>query len=158
MEAIQTRLDQLSVGIRLSAVEFREIIPTPQLAAAFENVQSEQIRIETRKREAEGFAARTLPEAEADRYSMVNEAIRFRTELTTTAKEEVTLFEEIFAQYLVNRQLVWTRLYLEAMEFLMRRVGNFRFVPPDTRLIISPVGAASEKINQSQPTAVREAP
>ncbi|PQO38033.1 protease modulator HflK [Blastopirellula marina] len=135
---IQDRVDQLKLGISVAAIEFREVIPTPQLAAAFENVQSEQIHIETRKREAEGFAARTIPSAEAQSYSLVNEATRFQTELTTRANEEVTLFSKVYAQYQANPNLVWTRLYLETMERLMQSIGQFRFVAPGTRIILSP--------------------
>lgn len=142
-QQIQTRLQQLGLGINVTAVEFREVIPTPQLAAAFENVQSEQIHIETRKREAEGFAARTVPAAEAQAYSLVNEATRHQTELTTKAKEEVTLFEKVYTQYLANPTLVWTRLYLETMEQLMKSVGQFRYVPSDTRIILSPPASSS---------------
>ncbi|PQO27277.1 hypothetical protein C5Y96_17175 [Blastopirellula marina] len=137
-DSLQQRLDQLGIGIQVSAVEFREIIPTPQLAEAFENVQSEQIHIETRKREAEGFAARTLPKAEADRYTLVNEATRFQTDVTTKADEEVTLFDKVYAQYLANPELVWSRLYLEAMEQIMQSVGRLKFVAPGTRIVISP--------------------
>jgi len=144
-ESLQRRLDQLSLGIEVSAVEFREIIPTPQLAEAFENVQSEQIHIETRKREAEGFAARTLPKAEADRYSLVNEATRFQTDVTTKADEEVTLFDKVYAQYLANPELVWSRLYLETMEQIMQSVGRMKFVAPGTRIVISPGPSAETK-------------
>lgn len=143
-ESLQRRLDQLGLGIEVSAIEFREIIPTPQLAEAFENVQSEQIHIETRKREAEGFAARTIPQAEADRYTLVNEATRFQTDVTTKADEEVTLFDKVYAQYLANPELVWSRLYLESMEQIMQSVGRLKFVAPGTRIVISPKSTAEK--------------
>ncbi|MBA2115329.1 protease modulator HflK [Bremerella alba] len=137
-QTLQDRLDLLGLGIEVNAVEFREITPTPQLAQAFENVQSEQIHIETRKREAEGFVARTIPQAEAQRYTLVNEATRFQTEITTNADQEVTLFDKVYAQYLANPELVWSRLYLEAMEQIMQNVGQLKFVAPGTRIVISP--------------------
>ncbi|RCS54456.1 protease modulator HflK [Bremerella cremea] len=143
-ERLQRRLDQLGLGIEVSAVEFREIIPTPQLAEAFENVQSEQIHIETRKREAEGFAARTIPQAEAESYTLVNEATRFQTDVTTKADEEVTLFDKVYSQYLANPELVWSRLYLEAMEEIMQSVGRLKFVTPGTRIVISPKSSAEK--------------
>jgi len=154
-EGLQQRLDQLGLGIEVSAVEFREIIPTPQLAQAFENVQSEQIHIETRKREAEGFAARTVPKAEADRYTLVNEATRFQTDVTTKADEEVTLFDKVYAQYLANPDLVWSRLYLEAMEQIMQSVGRLKFVAPGTRIVISPQRSAEKNLS-TEPESTKE--
>jgi len=157
-ERLQRRLDKLGLGIEVSAVEFREIIPTPQLAKAFENVQSEQIHIETRKREAEGFAARTVPKAEADRYTLVNEATRFQTDVTTKADEEVTLFDKVYAQYLANPELVWSRLYLEAMEQIMQSVGRLKFVAPGTRIVISPKSSAKMPPSTASDLTKEQAP
>lgn len=154
-EKLQARLDLLELGIDISAVEFREIIPTPQLAEAFENVQSEQIHIETKKREAEGFAARTIPKAEADRYTLVNEATRFQTDITTKADEEVTLFDKVYAQYQANPEIVWSRLYLESIEQVMQSVGKLKFVAPGTRIVISPQNS-SPQANTSSVVPTKE--
>jgi len=134
----QADLNELGIGVTVTAIEFREILPTPQLAQAFQNVQSEQIGIETRKREAEGFAALKVPEAESRKYSLINGAKRQKTDQSTTAREEVTLFQKVFAQYQINPKLVWSRLYLDAIEVVMQQVGEIRYAPERTRLILSP--------------------
>jgi len=103
-------------------------------------VQSERIAIETKKREAEGFAARTVPAAEAESNSMIQEANRLATDLRTRAEEEVALFDRLHDEYLRNPELVWNRLHLETIERLMRDGSQFRFVDPGTRLILTPRG------------------
>lgn len=154
--AAQERADFLELGIELTAIEFREILPTPQLADVFQKVQSERIAIETRKREAEGFAAQTIPQAESQRNSLVNEATRHRTELVTKAEEEVALFENMFAQYRQNPELVWNRMHLETIEKVMETAGEFRFVSDSTRLLLSPSGKPAPQLPAPQPSVTPE--
>ncbi|QDT65210.1 protease modulator HflK [Calycomorphotria hydatis] len=134
----QELCDELNLGVELSSIEVREIQPPEQVAAAFQSVQSERIAIETKKREAEGYAARTIPAAEAARNTLVQDANRFATDLETRADEEVSIFDKLYAEYLRNPELVWNRLHLETVEGLMRDGGQFRFVDPGTRLILTP--------------------
>ncbi|MEM6366586.1 MAG: SPFH domain-containing protein, partial [Planctomycetota bacterium] len=77
----QSLIDQMNLGVELTAVEFREIQPPQAVADAFQAVQSERIAIETKKREAEGFAARVVPAAEAESNSLIQLATRQSTDL-----------------------------------------------------------------------------
>ena len=134
----QMLIDQLELGVELTAIEFREIQPPVEVAAAFQAVQSERIAIETKKREAEGYAARVVPAAEAESNSLIQMATRESTDLRTRAEEEVALFNRVFDEYLRNPGLVWNRLHLETIEGLMRDGSQFRFVDPGTRLVLTP--------------------
>ncbi|REJ83656.1 MAG: protease modulator HflK [Planctomycetota bacterium] len=139
----QERLDELRCGAQLTTLEFREIQPPDDVADAFRAVQSERIAIETKKREAEGVAARMVPEAEAERNTLVQDATRHATDLRTRAEEEVALLSRLHSEYSRNPHLVWNRLHLETVEQTMRQAGSFRFVDPGTRLILTPAGLAA---------------
>lgn len=134
----QEQIDRLGLGVELTAIEFREIQPPAAVAGVFQAVQSERIAIETKKREAEGYAARIVPAAEAESNSLIQMATRRATDLRTRAEEEVALFKRVHAEYLRNPGLVWNRLHLETIEGLMRDGSQFRFVDPGTRLILTP--------------------
>lgn len=145
----QTLIDEMSLGVELTAVEFREIQPPADVADAFQAVQSERIAIETKKREAEGYAARVVPVAEAESNSLIKMATRRATDVRTRAEEEVSLFNRVHDEYVRNPGLVWNRLHLETIEGLMRDGSQFRFVNPGTRLVLTP-GSRPEKLSGVQ--------
>lgn len=134
----QKLIDEMDLGVELTAIEFREIQPPDEVADAFQAVQSERIAIETKKREAEGYAARVVPAAEAESNSLVQMATRQATDLRTRAEEEVALFNRVHDEYVRNPGLVWNRLHLETIEGLMRDGSQFRFVDPGTRMVLTP--------------------
>jgi|GEM_PF-660001 len=146
----QSLIDEMNLGVELTAVEFREIQPPADVADAFQAVQSEQIAIETKKREAEGYAARVVPAAEAESNSLMQGATRQATDLRTRAEEEVALFNRVYDEYVRNPGLVWNRLHLETLEGLMRDGSQFRFVDPGTRLVLTP-GTRSGNASVGQP-------
>ena len=134
----QTLVNKMNLGVELTAIEFREIQPPAGVADAFQSVQSERIAIETKKREAEGYAARVVPAAEAESNTLIQMATREATDLRTRAEEEVALFDRVHGEYVRNPGLVWNRLHLETIEGLMRDGGQFRFVDPGARLVLTP--------------------
>jgi len=149
----QTLIDKMSLGVELTAVEFREIQPPANVADAFQAVQSERIAIETKKREAEGYAARVVPAAEAESNSLIKMATRRATDLRTRAEEEVSLFNRVHDEYVRNPGLVWNRLHLETIEGLMKEGSQFRFVDPGTRLVLTPGSRPSNSSGlQTEPT------
>jgi membrane protease subunit HflK len=134
----QSLIDEMNLGVELTALEFREIQPPADVADAFQAVQSERIAIETKKREAEGYAAGVVPAAEAESNSLIQMANRQSTDLRTRAEEEVAFFNRVYDEYVRNPGLVWNRLQLETIEGLMRDGSQFRFVDPGTRLVLTP--------------------
>ncbi|MEM6330780.1 MAG: protease modulator HflK [Planctomycetota bacterium] len=154
----QSLIDGMQLGVQLTAVEFREVQPPVEVAAAFQAVQSERIAIETRKREAEGYAARVVPAAEAESNSLIQQATRRATDLRTRAEEEVALFDRVREEYVRNPELVWSRLHLETIEGLMRRGSRFRFVDPGTRLVLTPGDASPRRPEGPAATATDAGP
>lgn len=146
----QSLCDQMKLGVELTALEFREIQPPADVANAFQAVQSERIAIETKKREAEGYAARVVPAAEAESNSLIQMATRASTDLRTRAEEEVALFNRVYDEYVRNPGLVWNRLHMETIEGLMRDGSQFRFVDPGTRLVLTPGKINPERSNTSE--------
>lgn len=152
----QSLVNQMKLGVELTALEFREIQPPADVAEAFQAVQSERIAIETKKREAEGFAARVVPAAEAESNSLIQEATRKSTDLRTRAEEEVALFNRVYDEYIRNPSLVWNRLHLETIEGIMRDGSQFRFVDPGTRLFLAPKNPTQNPATKTQADEIVE--
>ena len=127
----QSLINTMNLGVELTAIEFREIQPPAEVAGAFQAVQSERIAIETKKREAEGYAARVVPAAEAESNSLIQMATREATDLRTRAEEEVALFSQVYDEYVRNPELVWNRLHLETVEGLMKDGSQFALSTPE---------------------------
>lgn len=132
----QHRLDRLDCGLTLSAMEFKQLQPPRHVIAAFRDVQSAQIDVETQKREAEGFAAREVPKAEAEKNSLVQTAAAYHNTLHGRATEEYSVFEKLHGEFQKNPDLVRNRIYLETLEYVLSNVGKVDLVSPDDRVIL----------------------
>jgi len=132
----QQRLDRLDCGMTISAMEFKQLQPPRHVIAAFRDVQSAQIDVETKKREAEGFAAREEPKAQAERNSLIQEAAAYQNTLKARATEELSVFEQLYTEYQKNPGLVRSRIYLETLEQVLASVGKVDLVAPEDRVIL----------------------
>ncbi|QDU64308.1 Modulator of FtsH protease HflK [Planctomycetes bacterium Pan216] len=135
-ERAQGRLDQIDIGIRLTTIEFTEMHPPRHVVDAFRDVQSAKIQKETAKREAEGFASKTLLQAKAEVNRVVADAKQQEQSMLGTATTRADVFRQVHAAYRKEPTVVRDRLYFETMEFVRRQVGRLDFVTPGTRLFL----------------------
>lgn len=135
--AAQKRLDALDCGLTISALEFKEMHPPRHVVAEFQRVQSERIAMETAKREAEAFAAREVPKAQATSNGLVQAARAHESGLKAKASAEISVFEQLFAEYQKNPALLRQRIYMETLEEVIQKVGSLRFVSPEARVLLS---------------------
>ena len=140
----QQRLDELDCGVTISALEFKEIYPPRHVIKEFRAVQSAKIEMETKRRDAEGFAAREVLKGESERNRLVREAEAYENTSKARASAEYSVFEQLCAEYRKNSALVWNRIYLETMEQVLKSVGRLDFVSPEDRVILSNQEESSE--------------
>jgi len=131
-ETAQVKLNDVSSGIILSSVEFKEIHPPRHLRAEFERAQSARVEKETRRREAEGFAASQIPQAEAERNRLIKEALANATILKARATAEVSVFQTLHQEYRRDPTSTRERIYREATQQIMAQIGK-RFLLPAQR-------------------------
>lgn len=129
----QARLDASNCGLTLSALEFKEIHPPRHVRAEFEKVQSARVEKATRRREADGFAAKEGPRAAAERDRLVKEALANSSGLRARAAAEASVFLALQEEHRHNPRLVAERLYLEALETVMAQIGKRYLLPPQSR-------------------------
>jgi modulator of FtsH protease HflK len=129
----QIRLDAVNCGLTLTALEFKEIHPPRHVRAEFEKVQSARVEKATKRREADGFASREVPKAEAERDRLSKEAIANGSSLKARATAEASVFLALQAEHRRNPHLVEERLYLETLEEVMGQIGKRYLLPPKSR-------------------------
>lgn len=136
----QERLDAIDCGIQISAIEFKEIHPPRHVVAAFRDVQNARIEIETKKREAEGFVLGRIPAAEAEANHMIKSAMAYDNTLNARASAELSVFEQVYAEYRNNPGVVRQRLLMETLEEVLTNVGRRIHLPLGSRVILPPPG------------------
>ena len=87
----------------------------------------------TLRREAEGFASREVPRAQAERNRLTQEALANGSGLRARATAEVSLFSTLHNEYRRHPELVRQRIYREALQEVMSRVGKRFLLPPSAR-------------------------
>ncbi len=145
MEAANKRLQTLRVGLVVSSLEFREMHPPRHVVDEFRQVQSARISMETSRRDAEGFAARQIPAAEAERNRLIQAATAESSSRGARLRAEIAEYQPIEAEYRASPELVRERLRQESIESVLQRAGRVKIVPPGTRpLIADPPNDAKE--------------
>ena len=141
----QERLDELGTGLRLLTIEFAEIHPSRHVVAAFRDVQSAKIEIETAQREAEGFRASEIPKAEAEKNRMIQQATAYRSSAVAEAEAENAVFQDLFVEYAKNPDLVRQRIFMETFEAVIESVAGLRVLEPSSRIIVSDQAVESKR-------------
>lgn len=136
-EDANERLKALHSGVLVSALEFREVHPPRHVVDEFRKVQSARIATETMRRDAEGFAARQMPAAEAERNRLIQTATAEASGRTARARAEVAEYLPLEAEYRRFPELARQRLTHETVESILENVGQVKIVPPGTRPLIA---------------------
>lgn len=125
----QERLDAIGAGVAVVAFEFREVKAPKDVAAAFEAVVSAYVERSTTIRNAETYQAEELPKARADRNRVISDAKAYQADRLARARGDVATFIHVFDEYKNNPGVVRERVYREAMERVLAKVGSRVLIP-----------------------------
>jgi len=127
----QVRLDRgATPWVQLVALEFTALQPPAQVARYFDEVQRAFVEKKTLEEKARSYAEQEIPLAESVKLDLINKARTFALDTVSDARGEARAFLDLLAEYEREPEVVWRRLYLEAVEDLTPRVGALALVPP----------------------------
>ncbi len=89
----QARLDAVAAGVRLAAVDVRELAPPPPVVDAFNDVSSAKGDQQTLALAADAYASTVIPDARGQAASMVEQARARASERVDRARQDVHRFE-----------------------------------------------------------------
>ena len=119
-DGLQTLLDDYGMGIRIINVRLQQVTPpTPQVAAAFDDVNS---AVQDKERiifEAQRYANEQLPRAEGEAQKILNEAEGYRQSRILRSEGDVARFLAVLERYRLGESVTETRLYIETMEQIL---------------------------------------
>lgn len=134
------RVNELDLGVEIVSVEFREIHPPRHVNQAFENVRNARTQIEEQRYKAEKYASQVVPAAEKASNAMIQDAKAYKEKLLAQTKAMYNRFEPVYQEYQNNKDVVRQRVYLETLEEVFDNVGQLRFLPPETKVVLPDEG------------------
>ncbi|MBR0237269.1 MAG: protease modulator HflK [Thermoguttaceae bacterium] len=134
------RVNELDLGVEIVSVEFREIHPPRHVNQAFENVRNARTQIEEQRYKAEKYASQVVPAAEQASNAMIQDAKAYKEKLLAETKAMYNRFEPVYQEYQNNKDVVRQRVYLETLEEVFDNVGQLRFLPPETKVVLPDEG------------------
>lgn len=119
-ELLQDILDSYKSGITVIQVQFLKGEPPAQVIDAFNDVQSARQDLDRLKNEAEAYANKIVPTAEGEAAKMLQQAEAYKEQVIKEAEGEAKRFLSVYETYKVAQDVTTQRLYLEAMEEIMK--------------------------------------
>lgn len=123
--SIQTILDGPRTGVEIVAVRLQDMHPPLEVVPAFRDVGSAREDKNRIINEAFAYSNEVIPKARGDAIRLVEEARAYRTERVRRAEGDAARFLSLVSEYRRARSVTETRLYIETMEELLKKVEKF---------------------------------
>jgi regulator of protease activity HflC (stomatin/prohibitin superfamily) len=111
---IQEQADARELGVKILFVGLQDIHPPVKVAPSYELVVGTRQEMESNKRKAEGYAARTLALADAEAQKRIYDAEAYRAKKVAGAQAQAARYPHQLAGYLASPTVFTNRAYLEA--------------------------------------------
>ncbi|MBM4392757.1 MAG: hypothetical protein FJ090_16660 [Deltaproteobacteria bacterium] len=134
-EHAQAALDAVEAGVRLQAVEVRDVAPPEAVVNAFNDVSSARGDQETTQFAAAAYASRAIPEARGRAAEAAERARAHASERASRASADIARFEALRPAWQQDRRAVEGRLRGELLAVVGKR-ARVMAVPPGTDLIL----------------------
>ena len=125
-ENVNLVLSHYDIGIIASNITIQDIEPpSEEVSNAFKDVENAKQAKDTELNNAKAYANEKLPEAraEADRIKKAAEAMK--ESRIQEANGQVARFNDLYKEYIANKDVTRLRMYLEAMEEILPNAKVF---------------------------------
>lgn len=139
---LQDRLDRTGnaetgkSAIRISNVDFVDVHHLRHVKADFENKQTADIAVQVALDEAMKQANRLRTEAETQAVQLRKNAEIYRQQVLANAIKDAREYLPKLNEFLDAPDYVWQREYLNTMENVWANVGELKFVPANSRVVL----------------------
>ena len=133
-DLVTSILADYDIGLTLVDVKIQDSEPpTVQVIEAFKAVETAKQEAETVVNDAKAYQNAKLPEAEAQADQLIQNAEYLKQKRINEAKEQVAMFEAMYAEYALNPEITRSRMYYEAISEIL----------PGVKLYINTTGGDS---------------
>ncbi|MER2128978.1 FtsH protease activity modulator HflK [Solibacillus sp. FSL H8-0523] len=113
-------IEKYDIGISIVGVKLQDVeVPNEEVRAAFTAVTDAREMKATKINEAQKYKNQRINEAEGEKNAVLSKAEGEKTSRIEQAKGEVALFNELYEQYRLNKEITRERLVLETLEAVL---------------------------------------
>jgi membrane protease subunit HflK len=123
-ELLQKILDEYGLGARIAQVQLLRVDPPQEVIGAFRDVQAARADKEKNINEANTYRNQVLPRAKGEAASIVQKAEAYKAQTVARAKGDTQRFSQVYEQYAKAKDITSERLYLDAMEDVLRNANK----------------------------------
>jgi len=126
---LQRILDSYDAGIQITQVQLQRVDPPLAVIDAFNDVQRARADQQRARNEAEAYRNDVLPRARAEADRITQEAQVYREQALNKARSDAERFNALEASFAGDPELTARRLYLDAMEDVLKSAGKIYIDP-----------------------------
>lgn len=123
-DEIQEAMQRYDNGIHIITVELQDVVPPERVQPAFNEVNEARQERERMINEATKQANQAIPRAEGEANRQISQAEGYATERVNRARGEAARFSAVLAEYQSAPQVTRSRMYLEALQEALPKVGS----------------------------------
>ncbi|MCA1808376.1 MAG: FtsH protease activity modulator HflK [Kiritimatiellia bacterium] len=127
-DEIQLILENYDAGIHVITVELQDVVPPPRVQPAFNEVNEARQERERTINEARKRVNQEIPRAKGTALGLIAQAEGYATERINRAMGESARFSSVLEEYRQAREVTRVRLYLEALNTVLPKVGRILVV------------------------------
>lgn len=122
MTDLQSICDKYNSGIKIVGVQLQDVNPPPEVDEAFRDVAGAREDKNSYINEANAYRNEVIPTARGEAATLVNNASAYANNRVASAEAAVTAYEQLYAEYLKGTEVTRSRIYLEAMQEILKGV------------------------------------
>ena len=119
-ELTQKILEQYNAGVVIEKVQLLKAEPPAEVIDAYRDVQTSKADKEREINQAQSYNNDILPKARGEAAKILQEAEGYKQEVVSKAEGDSKRFSAIYNQYITSKQITKDRLYLEAIEEVLK--------------------------------------
>lgn len=118
---LQRILDSYKIGINVITIQLQDVNPPREVITAFKDVASAREDKEKLINQALGYQNELIPQAKGRAAEIINQAEGYRQSRISRAQGDVERFNQTYNEYRKNRDIIGTRIYIEAMQEILSK-------------------------------------
>ncbi len=148
-ERLQKTLDRYKMGVLITKVLLQDVDPPDPVKPAFNEVNEAKQEKERMINEAWEVYNRKIPRAKGEAAKIIQQAEGYAAEIVNQSKGDAERFLEVLKAYRQAEDVTRKRMYLDAMEKILRQAGQ-KFIVDEDGMSILPLLNLNERGNGSK--------
>lgn len=121
---IQEILDTYKTGVQIEQVQLLKAEPPKEVIQAYRDVQIARSDKEREINQAQAYSNDIIPRARGEAAKILQEAEGYKAEVIARAEGDAARFDFVYKQYISERDVTRSRLYIETVEHVLERTNK----------------------------------